>query len=83
MLPLVSADAINDWCSAKTKGLIKQILFEIPERAVLYIINAVYFKGKWSFPFDVESTRKMKFKGIKEKVCSKLISSSNLVTATN
>jgi len=57
-----ATDTINNWCSAKTKGLIKTILTEpIPEEAVLYLINAVYFKGVWCKKFDKDKTYEGEF----------------------
>ena len=40
-------DTINNWCARKTNNLITNILDEIPKNAVMYLINAVYFKGIW------------------------------------
>ena len=41
-------DQINQWCSDNTNGLIKEIIDEIPGDAVMYLLNALYFKGEWS-----------------------------------
>ena len=49
-------DTINNWCSKSTKGLIPTILTEIPESAVMYLMNAVYFKGIWRSKFDKKDT---------------------------
>jgi len=38
-------DIINDWVDEKTKGLIPEIIDYIPAEAVMYLINAIYFKG--------------------------------------
>ena len=38
---------INDWCKDKTEGMIPQLLQTIPNDAVMYLINAVAFDGKW------------------------------------
>ncbi len=54
-------DTINNWCSAKTKGLIPTIIDEIPSNAVMYLVNAVYFKGIWSQKFDKKSTTESTF----------------------
>ena len=51
-----SVDVINGWVSDNTNGLIEDILLEIPPDAVMYLINAIYFKGAWRFPFDSEFT---------------------------
>lgn len=51
-----AVDVINGWASDNTNGLIDEILQEIPGSAVMYLINAIYFKGNWRFPFDPEFT---------------------------
>ncbi len=52
-----AADIINDWVSDKTQGKIDEILKPpIPPEAVLYLINALYFKGAWTLPFDTAAT---------------------------
>jgi serpin B len=48
---------INDWARDKTEGKIKSILSKLDPLAVLVLANAIYFKGKWTRPFDDESTR--------------------------
>jgi len=52
-------DIINRWCADNTNGLIDKIIDEIPESAVMYLLNALYFKGSWAdgYAFDVEGTR--------------------------
>ncbi len=56
-----SVSIINGWVSAKTKGLINQIIKKIDPSAILFIINAIYFKGIWSYKFDTSKTRKHPF----------------------
>lgn len=51
-----AVDSINDWCALKTNNLIKEVILEIPELAMMYLINAVYFKGQWTYPFDKKHT---------------------------
>jgi serpin B len=53
-----SVGIMNTWASEKTHGRIDHIadgLINQPTELVL--ANAVYFKGKWVVPFDVESTK--------------------------
>ena len=38
---------INAWVSDHTGGLIPSIMEEIPESAVIYLINALVFEGEW------------------------------------
>lgn len=48
----VAASAINGWCSAKTHGMIDNIVDKIPDDQKVALINALYFKGEWSTPFS-------------------------------
>lgn len=50
-------DEINNWVSDKTNGKIGNILDRIPEEALLYIINATTFEGKWEKPFNIKFER--------------------------
>ena len=43
-----AVDIINQWCSDNTNGLIKEMLKNIPSNVVMYLMNALYFKGEWS-----------------------------------
>ncbi len=52
---------INGWVKEKTNGKIEKILERIPPDAALYLINAVYFKGKWQVQFDQALTREQDF----------------------
>jgi serpin B len=49
--------AINDWVKTATEGRIDKILDEISQEEVMFLINALYFKDDWQFPFPEESTR--------------------------
>jgi len=49
-----AVNTINSWVEDKTEGLIDKILEEIPTEAVMYLINAIYFKGDWTHTFDEE-----------------------------
>jgi len=43
---------INGWVNRSTQGLIDKIIDAIPRDAMLYLINAIYFKGRWQTAFD-------------------------------
>jgi serpin B len=63
-LNFASPDAvktINKWCSDNTNGLIDKMIEEIPGDAVMYLMNALYFKGIWSNKFDASNTQKKPF----------------------
>lgn len=52
---------INDWVKDKTNGKIEKIVDVIPDDAVMYLINALYFKGAWTYQFDSTKTKPMDF----------------------
>lgn len=56
-----AVDTINNWCSKETNKLIPTIIDKIPSDAVMYLMNAVYFKGIWSKQFDKTKTTELKF----------------------
>jgi serpin B len=49
---------INQWASEKTEGMIPEVLHEneFDTNALSYLLNALYFKSKWSDVFDVRNT---------------------------
>lgn len=52
---------INNWVSDNTKGKIPAIINQIPDNAVMYLINAVYFKSSWNEKFDPNQTKQGSF----------------------
>ncbi len=52
---------INDWVSSKTSGKIPAILERIDRDEVMFLINAIYFKGAWRLAFDPDDTRDAAF----------------------
>lgn len=61
-----TVNAVNKWVSDKTHGKIDSILDKPNPNLVMALINALYFKGKWSFDFD-EKTNKEDFTMISGK----------------
>ena len=62
---------INAWVKEKTHGKIAEIEDKIPGSAILYLINAAYFKGIWGVKFDEKHTTERDFTlldGSKKKV---------------
>ncbi|MCX6832238.1 MAG: serpin family protein [candidate division Zixibacteria bacterium] len=47
---------INGWVNENTHGKIDKILDEIPDATVMYLIDAIYFKGIWKLQFDPKKT---------------------------
>ncbi|MBP7151929.1 MAG: serpin family protein [Paludibacteraceae bacterium] len=56
-----AVDTINQWCAKKTNNLIPSVLDNIPEDAVMYLINAIYFKGIWRHQFEKKNTTQADF----------------------
>jgi serine protease inhibitor len=55
---LSAADEINKWVSENTREKINKIVGpEIDPLTVMYLINAIYFKGAWQKEFDLKRTR--------------------------
>ena len=48
---------INSWVNKNTEGKIDKIVDQISPDAVLFLINAIYFKGQWQFEFKKENTK--------------------------
>ena len=53
---------INAWVRARTAAKIERILDSLDPAALLVLVNAVYFKGRWSKPFDRQATRERDFR---------------------
>ena len=49
-------DRINQWASDKTNGKIKKVIDEIKNDEVMFLLNALYFKGDWKTKFDAKNT---------------------------
>jgi serine protease inhibitor len=53
-----AANIINAWVDKNTNGKIKQIVnAPIDPMKVMFLINAIYFKGFWTYPFDKKLTK--------------------------
>jgi len=48
---------INGWASDNTNGKIPKVLDEISSDAVMFLMNALYFKGTWTEEFDADLTQ--------------------------
>src|SRR5215468_4381326 len=56
-----SAAKINRWVSVATKGKIGRIIDQINSQQVMFLINAVYFKGQWQKKFEKTLTKEQPF----------------------
>ncbi|BAZ53270.1 serpin family proteinase inhibitor I4 [Nostoc sp. NIES-4103] len=54
-------NSINNWIKENTRGKINKIVEKIKPDEVLFLINAIYFKGKWSNEFDKNQTAQYPF----------------------
>lgn len=61
VFPLNTAEEINRWVSEKTQGLIKEIVDEVRPDQFAVLVNAIYFKGSWEYPFSPYATSKKDF----------------------
>ena len=52
---------VNGWCAEKTRGKITEILSDVSADAILFALNAVYFKGNWADAFEKKYTREEDF----------------------
>lgn len=55
-------DRINKWASDKTNGKIPTVLDQIQPQHVMFLLNALYFKGDWQTRFDAGKTQDTPFK---------------------
>jgi serpin B len=54
-------DIINAWVNEKTHGRIEKIVDQINPDHVMFLINAIYFKGIWTYRFDPANTQDDRF----------------------
>ena len=48
---------MNGWASNNTFGKVPKVLDEISSDAVMFLMNALYFKGNWTYQFDKDKTK--------------------------
>jgi serpin B len=56
-----SVDIINDWIEDKTHGKIQNMLNAISPDEILFLINAIYFKGDWQYSFNKDDNMQLAF----------------------
>jgi len=61
---------INKWVSDKTNGKIPSILSEISSNEIMFLINAIYFNGKWKYQFETSKTANEQFTCRDKKIVS-------------
>lgn len=56
-----SKDIINGWVEDQTNQKIKNLISEISPDDIMFLINAIYFKGAWKIKFDSNATKEQNF----------------------
>jgi serine protease inhibitor len=56
-----SVNKINGWVATKTNDKIKKVIDQITPDMVMFLINAIYFKGQWTYDFDKDLTAEAPF----------------------
>ncbi|XP_017307458.1 serine protease inhibitor 2.1 [Ictalurus punctatus] len=56
-----TSNQMNKYVSEKTHGKITKFIKDLDSRTLMYLLSFIYFKGKWSIPFDPKDTVEMKF----------------------
>ena len=52
---------INDWAKENTNGKIPKVLEVIEPDMVMFLMNALYFKGTWTYQFEESQTTDLPF----------------------
>lgn len=52
---------INDWVEENTDGMIRDIIDEIPDGALMYLVNALAFEARWAEVYTEHQVRKGTF----------------------
>ncbi len=83
-----AVNTINSWVDAKTNHAIPTIIESISDENVMYLIDALYFKGSWRNKFDESKTTDetfhkedlstVKYKMMSQKSTFKYFSDNNL-----
>jgi serpin B len=56
-----TVEIINRWIEGKTNNKIEDMLDQIPDDAVMYLINAIYFNATWKYEFEKGDTETGEF----------------------
>lgn len=54
-------NTINNWVQENTQGKIEKIVDKIDPDQILFLLNAIYFKGSWTNEFKSEKTAEFPF----------------------
>ena len=56
-----ATQTMNNWVQEKTKGKIDKIIDQVNPNDVMFLINAIYFKGNWTLKFQESQTQNQSF----------------------
>lgn len=68
-------EIINQWVSDATREKIPEIIDRITGEDILFLINALYFKGNWTYEFSEKNTQQKPFYQVGGKVKQHLMMS--------
>ena len=54
-------NTVNGWVKTNTKGKIDKIIEQVKPESVMYLLNAIYFNGKWTYQFETSKTMNLPF----------------------
>ncbi len=52
---------INNWVNEHTDGMIPEIIDEIPDEAIMYLVNALAFEAEWADVYEEHQIREGRF----------------------
>ncbi|XP_072521388.1 serine protease inhibitor A3N-like [Salminus brasiliensis] len=56
-----TTEQMNKYVSEKTRGKISKFIQDLDPRTLMYLLSYIYFKGKWSVPFNIRNTAQKDF----------------------
>lgn len=56
-----TCEEINEWIEGKTAGMVKDVLDEIPEEAIMYLVNALAFDARWAEQYKETQVQEAEF----------------------
>ncbi|MCL2054133.1 MAG: serpin family protein [Oscillospiraceae bacterium] len=63
-----TVEEINAWVEENTDGMIDEMIENIPDGTVMYLINAVAFDAQWKEPYEEHQVRELDFTNINGEV---------------
>jgi len=54
-------NTVNDWVNTQTKGKIDKIIDKVNPEDIMYLLNAIYFNGQWTYSFNTQDTYNQNF----------------------